>query len=337
MRAWQIAQPTGPGGLSLVEGPDPAPGPGDVVVRTRAVSLNYRDLVVAGGRYGRAPRPGAIPCSDAAGEVAAVGDGVSEVRVGDRVTSTFAPAWLAGQYSVGAAKSALGSGDVPGVLADTIVLPASGVMPINEGLSWQAASTLPCAALTAWHALFEEAPFRPDSTVLTLGTGGVSIFALQFATRAGARVFCTSSHDEKRARLTALGASGTINYREEPQWGDRVRAIAGRDGVDHVIEVGGQGTLAQSLRAVRPGGTITLIGTLAEPSAVQLTPVFMKNIRLQGIMVGSREMYTRMNASLAATGLQPVIDRVFPFENAPAAFEYLASGAHFGKVVVRCS
>ncbi len=334
MRAWQIAQPVGPNGLSLVEMPDPVPGPGDVVVRTRAVSLNYRDLVVVGGRYGRAPQPGAIPCSDAAGEVVGVGTAVPELRIGDRVTSTFAPAWLAGQYSVAAAKSALGSGEVPGVLADTIVLPASGVMPINEGLSFEAASTLPCAALTAWHALFEEAPFRPGTTVLTLGSGGVSVFVLQFAARAGARVFATSSSDAKRERLAGLGAAATLNYRDDAAWGDTVRRMAGRDGVDHVIEVGGQGTLAQSLRAVRPGGSITLIGTLAEPSAVQLTPIFMKNIRLQGIMVGSREMYTRMNASLAATGLQPVIDRVFPFEDAPAAFEYMASSAHLGKIVI---
>jgi NADPH:quinone reductase-like Zn-dependent oxidoreductase len=334
MRAWQIAQPTGPGGLALLEGPDPAPGPNDVVVRTRAVSLNYRDLLVVGGRYGRAPRPGAVPCSDAAGEVVAVGDAVSTVGVGDRVTSTFAPIWLAGQFSVAAGRSALGNGESPGVLADRVVLPASGVVPINDGLSYEAASTLPCAALTAWHALFEEAPFRPGGTVLTLGTGGVSIFALQFATQAGARVFSTSAHDEKCAKLTALGASATINYRDEPQWGDRVRALAGRDGVDHVIEVGGQGTLAQSLRAVRPGGSITFIGSLAEPSAVVLTPIFMKNIRLQGIMVGSREMYVRMNAALAGMRLEPVIDRVFAFEDAPAAFEYQASGAHVGKVVI---
>jgi NADPH:quinone reductase-like Zn-dependent oxidoreductase len=334
MRAWQIIQPVGPRGLSLIEGPDPVPGPTEVVVRTRAVSLNYRDLLVVGGRYGRPPAPGAVPCSDAAGEVLAVGEAVSDVRIGDRVTSTFTPAWSSGQYSVAAARSALGSGEGPGVLSDTIVLPANGVVPMNDGLSFEAASTLPCAALTAWHALFEESPFRPGSTVLTLGTGGVSVFALQFATRAGARVFCTSSREEKRARLAALGAAATLNYRDEPQWGDRVRALVGRDGVDHVIEVGGQGTLAQSLRAVRPGGTITFIGTLAEPSAVQLTPVFMKNIRLQGIMVGSREMYVRMNASLAATSLEPVIDRVFPFEDAPAAFEYLTSGAHFGKIVI---
>jgi 2-desacetyl-2-hydroxyethyl bacteriochlorophyllide A dehydrogenase len=336
MRAWHIVQPIGPAGLSLVEVPDPVPGPADVVVRPRAVSLNYRDLLVVGGRYGRPPAAGAVPCSDAAGEVVQVGAAVADVRVGDRVTSTFAPGWLHGQYSVAAAKTALGSGETPGVLAEAIVLPAHGVMPINDGLSWEAASTLPCAALTAWHALFEEAPFRADCTVLTLGTGGVSIFALQFATHAGARVFATSSSDAKRERLARLGAAATLNYRDDAAWGDTVRRMAGHDGVDQVIEVGGQGTLAQSLRAVRPGGTITLIGTLAEPSAVQLTPVFMKNVRLQGIMVGSREMYARMNASLAATGLQPVIDRVFPFEDAPAAFEYMASGAHFGKVVIRC-
>jgi NADPH:quinone reductase-like Zn-dependent oxidoreductase len=303
-----------------------------VRVHVRAVSLQYRDLLMIQGRYGRvAPRM--VPCSDASGEVTAVGRDVRSVKPGDRVTSTFAPAWLAGGVTLAAAKSALGAGGA-GVLADTFVLPAHGVVPVPAHLSHEEAATLPCAALTAWHALFEEAPFSPGSTVLTIGSGGVSVFALQFATLAGARVLVTTRTPSKADRLRALGAAEVLDTRDEPAWGDRARKLAGGEGVDHVVEVGGHGTFDQSVRAVRLGGTISLIGVLAGPAAVNLTPVLMRNIRVQGVLVGSREMFGRMNAAIAHHALRPVVDRVFPFEAAPAAFRHLESGAHVGKVVV---
>jgi NADPH:quinone reductase-like Zn-dependent oxidoreductase len=334
MRAWQIGETPGTSALAVRDLPDPSPGESGVVVRTRAVSLNYRDLLVVTGRYQKRIPVGAIPCSDAAGDVVAIGPAVSRVRVGDRVTSSFAPAWQRGAFSRAAARSTLGAGENPGVLAERFMLPEDAVVPIPTGLSFEQASTLPCAALTAWHALFEETPIGRGATVLTLGTGGVSIFAVQFALKAGATVIGTSGSAEKLARLSALGASHTIHSREQPLWGDNARELAGGEGVDQVIEVGGQGTLEQSLRAVRFGGTISLIGTLAEPSPINLVPVLMRNIRLQGVMTGSREMFDRMNQGIERWNIQPVIDRTFPFDEAPLAFEYLASGAHLGKIVI---
>lgn len=331
MRAWQIAEPTGPAGLVLVERQDPLPGPGEVVVRTRAISLNYRDLLLITGGYRTRSPTGTVPCSDAAGEVTAVGAGVSRVAVGDRVTSTFAPAWISGPFTA----ASLRSGATSGMLADTFVLREHAVIPPPAAYSDEEAATLPCAALTAWHALFEEAPLPADATVLTMGTGGVSIFAAQFALAAGARVIGTSSRPAKIARLAALGVQHTIDYVQTPAWGDRVRELTGGTGVDQVIEVGGQGTLDQSIRAVRPGGMISLIGVLAGSGSANLTPVLLRNIRLQGVLVGSREMFERMNRSLADRHLVPVIDRVYDFEQAPDAFAHLASGTHVGKVVIR--
>ena len=335
MRVWQVAAPAGPSGLALAERPDPTPGPRDVVVRTRAVSLNYRDLLVISGGYGRQAPPGTIPCSDAAGDVIAAGAEVSRVREGDRVTSTFAPGWQTGALTAAAARTALGLGSTAGVLAESFVLPEQGVLPAPSSLSYEEAATLPCAALTAWHALFEEAPFLPGTTVLTMGTGGVSVFAAQFALAAGGRVVATSSRTDKLARLAALGVRDTINYVETPNWDDRARDLTGGRGVDQVIEIGGEGTLATSIRAVRPGGTISLIGVLAGPGHVALGPLFLRNIRLQGVMVGSREMFERMNAALAVRPLVPVIDRVVGFDEAPAAFAHLAGRTHVGKVVIR--
>jgi NADPH:quinone reductase-like Zn-dependent oxidoreductase len=332
VRAWELVTPAGPDGLVLAERPDADPGPLDVRVRVRAISLQYRDLLMIQGQYGRVT-PRMVPCSDASGEVTAVGSLVRSVKAGDRVTSAFAPAWLAGGLTLAAAKSALGAGGT-GVLADTVVLPEHGVVPVPAHLSHEEASTLPCAALTAWHALFEEAPLAPGSTVLAIGSGGVSVFALQFAAMAGARVLVTTRTPSKVDRLRALGAAEVLEIRDDPAWGDRARRLAGGEGVDHVIEVGGHGTFDQSVRAVRLGGTISLIGVLAGPAPVTLTPVLMRNIRVQGVLVGSREMFTRMNAAIAHHGLRPVVDRVFPFQDAPAAFAHLESGAHLGKVVI---
>ena len=335
MRAWHIGGSPSPDALTLTDDQEVLPGASEIVVRTRAVSLNHRDLLIVAGRYHRRIPAGAVPCSDAAGEIVATGSDVSHARVGDRVLSCFVPLWQQGSCSRAAIGSTLGAGRRPGVLAERIVLPQDAVVQMPRGLSFEEASTLPCAALTAWHALFESGAVSERHSVLTLGTGGVSIFAAQFAARAGATVIATSSSDEKLARLSRLGVSHTINYRDVPLWGERARELAEGDGVDAVVEVGGQGTLEQSLRAVRPGGTVSLVGTLAPPAPISLLPVLMQNIRLQGVMVGSREMFTRMNQAIERWNLTPVIDRVFAFEDAPRAYEYFSSGRHVGKVVIR--
>jgi NADPH:quinone reductase-like Zn-dependent oxidoreductase len=333
MKIWQCGTTAGAGGLRLVEEPAPAPGPLDVVVAVRAVALNYRDLLVTRGDYHRGVVPvGAVPCSDMAGEVTAVGDGVTSVRLGDRVTSHFAPDWQQGRITRKAVRTTLGSGSGPGVLAECVVLHEHAVMAMPAGMTFEQASTLPCAALTAWHALFEEGAFGPGATVVTLGAGGVSTFAVQMAHAVGARVIATTSTAVKAERLREV-----VNYREHPEWGERVRDLAGGEGADLVIEVGGQGTLGESSRAVRPGGTIALIGTLAGPAPLNLAPIFLRNIRVQGVTVGSREMFERMNLAVDAWRLEPVIDRTFPFEAAPDAFEHLAAGRHVGKVVIHVS
>ena len=334
VRVWQLTQPAGADGLTLAERDDPTPGPREVLVRTRAVSLNHRDLLVVRGVYSKRVRHRLVPCSDAAGEVAAVGDGVSAVRAGDRVTTTFIPGWLDGPCPTGASRIAPGAGEVNGVLAEAIVVPEHGIMPAPSHLSFEEASTLPCAMLTAWHALFEEAPPPAPATVLTLGTGGVSVGAVQMALAGGLRVIATSSQDDKLDRVRALGVTDVINYREVGTWGDRARELTGGAGVDNVIEVGGQGTLQQSLRAVRAGGTVSLIGVLSGQAPVDLTPVLMRNVRLQGVLVGSHAMYRRMTSALTAWRLRPIVDRVVPFSNAPEAFRHLASGRHLGKVVI---
>ncbi|MFO7302198.1 MAG: NAD(P)-dependent alcohol dehydrogenase [Acidobacteriota bacterium] len=333
VRAWQIVDG---GVLANMPVRLPEPGPTEVVVRVGAVALNHRDLLVRAGRYGRAVPVGAVPCSDAAGVIAAIGTRVDRVAVGDRVTTVFAPDWHAGTLTRAALRTTLGSGRTPGVLAEYVCLPETAVHPAPACLSIEEAATLPCAALTAWHALFEGGvPIRRNHTVLTIGSGGVSVFALQMAVRAGATVIAVSGSPGKFERLRELGASHVIDRRSEPGWGERARSLTdGEEGVDLVIEVGGQGTLEQSMRAVHPGGTIALIGTLAGPTPVSLTPLLLRNITLAGIMVGSRAMLAAMMSALSDWRLRPVIDTVVPFAEAPAAFERLASGRQFGKVVV---
>ena len=256
------------------------------------------------------------------------------MRVGDRVMSLCVPAWQDGSLSRAAMQSTLGGGTCDGVLAEYVVAGEDALVPVPAGWSHAEAATLPCAGVTAWHALFEEGTPAAGATVLTLGTGGVSMFAIQFAAQAGLRVMATSGHEEKIARLHALGVTATMNYRQEAAWGDRARAMSGGEGVDQVIEVGGQGTLEQSLRAVRPGGTVSLIGNVGGAAAVNLMPILMRNIRLQGVFVGSRAMVGRMTAALASSRLRPIVDRAFAFDDAPAAFEYMAEGRHVGKVVI---
>jgi NADPH:quinone reductase-like Zn-dependent oxidoreductase len=334
MRAYRLHAFTGPEGLKVEYLQSPVPGPGQVLVRIKAVSLNYRDLMISKGVYNPKFRLPLIPLSDGAGEVAVTGSGVSRFRPGDRVASCFMPAWIGGQLDEAKARSALG-GDVNGVLAEEVVMPEEGLVSIPEHLSFEEAATLPCAALTAWHALFVDYAIKPGDTVLTQGSGGVSVFALQFARLAGARVIATSGHSEKLARLKDLGADEGINHKEFPEWDRVVKQLAGGAGVDHVVEVGGAGTLAKSFRAVRLGGHIALIGVLAGLGEVNPMPILMKGIRVQGIFVGSRVMFESMNRAIAVSKLHPVIDRIFPFEDTVSALKHIESGSHFGKVVIQ--
>jgi NADPH:quinone reductase-like Zn-dependent oxidoreductase len=334
MRAYRLHDYGGPDAYRLEELPTPAPGPGEVLVRIRAASLNYRDLLIVKGRYGRnLPLP-LIPLSDGAGEVAEVGPGVTRFKPGDRVAATFMIAWLEGGPSEEKARSALG-GAVDGVLAEARVFPQDALVRIPDHLSYEEASTLPCAAVTAWHALMVGRALNPGETVLVQGTGGVSLFALQFARLAGARVIATSSRDDKLERVRQLGASDTINYKTTPDWDVKARALTGDIGVDHVVEVGGAGTFGKSLRAVRMGGRISLIGVLSGAGDVSFVPILMKNVQVQGIFVGSRAMFEAMNRAITLHQLRPVVDRVFEFDRASEALKYLESGAHFGKVVIR--
>ena len=326
--------PGGPPGLAAVIVADPSPGPSEVVVETRAVSLNHRDVLhLRGGALASALAPDGIPCSDAAGIVVAAGAEVERVRVGDRVVSTFAPRWTAGPYSTSYVRTA-STGAPGGVLAEYWLAPADAVLPMPAGMTFEAASTLPCAALTAWHALFEESAPIAGSTVLTLGTGGVAVFALQFAAWAGMRVVAATSRLDRVERLRALGAHDVVHGETPADVCDAVLRATQHAGVDHVIDVSGQGTLGVSLRMVRDGGIVSLIGALAPPVAVALSPVFLRNIRIQGIVVGSTAMFTRLLEAYA-TGLPaPVVDRIFPFDEAPRAFAHLEQRQHVGKVVI---
>jgi NADPH:quinone reductase-like Zn-dependent oxidoreductase len=334
MRVWAIEEAFGIENLRMIERPEPSPGPGEVLVRVRACSLNFRDLLMVRGIYNpRQPLP-LVPLSDGAGEVVAIGDSVTRVKPGDRVAATFVQDWIAGRIAKALQRTTLG-GPLDGMLAELKVLPAHGLVRVPDHLTFAEAATLPCAALTAWTALVEEGNTRPGDTVLILGTGGVSIFALQFAKVLGARAIVTSSSDEKLARAKALGAAEVINYRKDAAWGKAARDLSGGEGVDLVVEVGGAATLDQSLAAVRPGGTIALIGNLGGATAdVNLLSIFMRGVRVQGILVGHRAGFEAMNRAVAAHGIRPVIDRAFPFDEAPAAFAHLATGDHFGKVVV---
>jgi NADPH:quinone reductase-like Zn-dependent oxidoreductase len=336
MRALEIRGAFGLDNLVLAERPDPRPdqlGPGQVLLRMRAASLNYRDLLTVLGQYNPKQKLPLIPCSDGVGEVVETGAGVTRVAVGDRVCPIFSQRWIAGEPTREKARSTLG-GPLDGTLAERMVIDQQSLVKIPEHLTDEEAASLPCAAVTAWNALIE-AGTKAGDTVLVQGTGGVSLFALQLARLMGARVIATSSRDEKLARVRELGASDGVNYRETPEWGNRVREIAG-DGVDLVIEVGGAGTLEQSLRAVRFGGTIMLIGNLAGLDAhLKLSLVFMQRIRLLGIFVGHRESFEAMNRAIDLHRMRPVIDQVFPLEDARAAFDRMAAGGHFGKICVR--
>ena len=333
MKALVIHTAFGLDNLGFEDRPDPTPAPGQVLVRVRAASLNYRDLLLAKGLYNPKLKFPRVLGSDSAGEVVAVGSGVAKWKPGDRVANCFMPDWESGPITEAAAKSTLGS-DRDGVLSELAVFEEKGLVSIPAGLSFEEAATLPCAAVTAWNAL-TEAACGAGKTVLLQGTGGVSIFALQFAKALGARALITSGHDEKLARARALGADAGVNYKTNPDWEKWAREQTGGTGVDIVVEVGGAGTLDRSLKAVRHGGHVALIGVLAGPGPFNPMAILMKAVRVQGVFVGSRAMFEDMNRLIVAKGIKPVIDRVFPFAETPAAFRHLESGSHFGKVVVK--
>ena len=339
MKAYRITDPTKDpaAALQAVELDRPEPGPGQVRLRIRAASLNFRDLIVAKGGYPRNDHYPTIPLSDAAGEVDALGPGVdsenSDWSVGDRVSPNFLPGWSAGPVSEAAITGALGGG-IDGVLAEYVCVPAASLVRVPEHLSFEQAATLPCAAVTAWNAL-TCSPSRPGETVLLLGTGGVSIFALQLAQLLGLTPIITSSSDEKLEQARALGAAHTINYAKTPEWQDEARRLTDGRGVDRVIEVGGDGTLPRSLAATAVGGTVALIGLLAGGEPPSLLPLLLNAQRIQGIYVGSAALFAEMNRAVSAYRLEPVIDRVFDFDAAPDAYRHLQSQKHLGKVVVR--
>jgi NADPH:quinone reductase-like Zn-dependent oxidoreductase len=335
MRAVELRDSFGIDSLTLVDLPQPRPGPGQVLIQVGACSLNYRDLMMVKGVYNPKLRLPCVPLSDGAGTVAEIGEGVTRVKAGDRVAGIFVQQWLEGKLTEAKARTSLGGGG-PGMLAECVVLHQDGVVPVPEHLSDEEAATLPCSAVTAWHALITSGALQPGDSVLVQGTGGVSLFALQFARLAGARIIVTSSSDAKLERATKLGASAGINYKSTPEWDKAARQLTHDVGLDHIVEVGGAGTLPRSFRAVRMDGQISLIGVLSgNTGEVNPLPVLMKNIRLQGIFVGSREMFEAMNRAISLHKLHPVIDRVFPLEQVKEAFHYLESGAHFGKVCIR--
>jgi NADPH:quinone reductase-like Zn-dependent oxidoreductase len=335
MKAYEV-QEFGIEKLALVDRPDPEPAAGDVLVRFRAASINYRDLMVVQGTYNPRMKVPAVPFSDGAGEVEAVGGGVTKWRVGDRVMPIFAQRWFDGDSSEEKRRTSLGAGaQWDGVLREMGTFSEESVVRVPDHLSFDEAATLPCAALTAWHALAVSGDLRAGQSVLTLGTGGVSIFALQFANLFGARVISTSSSDEKIKKLKDLGAGDAINYREREDWEKDVLEMTGKLGVDHTVEVGGAGTLGRSIAATRIGGHVALIGALTGAGSFNPTTVFMKAIRLQGIFVGSKRMFEEMNKAIAVNKVKPVVDRVFEFAEAREALKYMESGSHFGKIVVR--
>jgi NADPH:quinone reductase-like Zn-dependent oxidoreductase len=333
MRAYRLIGQTGIDGLERVDESMPKPGRRQVLVKVAACSLNYRDLAIATGQYRAGSRANVVPLSDGAGTVVEVGPDVTRVAVGDRVAGCFFQRWVGGAPPADSQASALGGG-IDGMLAEQVVLEDTGVVKIPEHLSLAEAATLPCAALTAWHALVEHGRLTAGRTVLVQGTGGVSTFALQFARLIGAEVIAISSSDEKLAHARTLGASHTINYKTRPDWDAAARDLTGGRGVDQVVEIGGPGTLQKSLGAIAQNGRISIIGGLAGAADINPQPIMLKRANLQGISVGSTEMFEAMNRAIAVGGLKPVIDRTFPFEAAPDAYRHLKSAAHMGKVVI---
>jgi len=334
MKFWQISA-FGIDKLQLSGAPEPAPGPGEILVKVHAVSLNYRDLMMVLGRYNPKMALPRIPVSDGAGEVAAVGEGVTKVKVGQRVAGIFMQNWLEGPADAQKQRGALG-GDIDGMLAEYVVLHENGVVPVPDHLSWEEAATLPCAAVTAWSAVVHAGKIKAGDTVVIQGTGGVSIFALQFAKALGARVLGTSSSDEKLERARKLGLDAGVNYKQKPDWASWILAQTNGEGADLVVEVGGSGTFASSLKAVRIGGTVAQIGVLSQSSEpLNIAPILHKQVHVHGIYVGSRADFLEMNRAIVQNRLKPVVDEEFAFNQAPKALQRMESGAHFGKIVIR--
>lgn len=334
MRAMVMAAP-GLENLRIEERPDPRPGPGQVLVRLRAASLNFRDVLALRGGYGsRQKQAGLVPLSDGAGEVLEVGSGVTRFKAGDRVVNTFFPGWLAGPPAEAFLEEDVG-GLHDGVACEMRLFSQEGLLPIPAGMDFLQAATLPCAAVTAWNAVRAHGGVGPEHVVLTQGSGGVAIFALQFAKAAGARAIAISSSDDKLARLAALGADDGINYRSDAEWGKTARKRTQGCGVDLVVETAGAATLKQSMRAVSLGGMIAVIGMVGGPVAeVQLPLVAMGSLRLHGIAVGSRRHLQEVLQACAQHRIEPVIDRVFPLAELPEAIGHVASGQQFGKVCI---
>jgi NADPH:quinone reductase-like Zn-dependent oxidoreductase len=333
MRSWQLNKgATSLDDMVLVEREKPQPGPGEVLISVRACSINYRDSLIPMGQYmGGVIDRDITPLSDGAGEVEAVGVGVTRFKVGDRVAGTFFQGWDSGIPS--GIYPALGAPPAKGMLSEYVTLPENGLVPLATSLSFEEAATLPCAGVTAWNALMEGyPPVKPGAWVAILGTGGVSLLALQIAKAAGARVIATSSSDEKLERVKAMGADAVVNYRTTPAWGVEAARITG--GVDHVVEVGGQGTLAQSMQAIGFNGEIAIIGVLSREGNVTPRDMMNKAGRMRGIFVGSAAMARSLNTAIDANGIKPVVDKIFSFDDAKAAYAYHASPALFGKVVI---
>lgn len=333
MRVYRFSNTGSFDNLRVVEENEPKPTGREVLVKMRAASFNYRDLMIAKGVYGGGgPQSNLIPLSDGAGEVVATGTEVTQWRKGDRVAGCFFPDWQSGEPSEKDVQRALG-GSVDGVLAEFKIFDENALVRLPKNLSFQEGATLPCAALTAWNALFTERTLQPGQSVLTLGTGGVSLFALQFARMAGAKVFVTSSSDSKLAKAEKLGAYALINYKTHSEWDNEVLRLTENKGVDRVIEIGGPGTLPRSLNALRVGGSIHFLGVLSEGQFNPL-PLIFKSAMVRGIYVGSRAMFEAMNKAIEANNIKPVIDKVFSFNEVKEAYRYMASGAHVGKIVV---
>jgi NADPH:quinone reductase-like Zn-dependent oxidoreductase len=336
MKSYHVNLGAGLDGLVLKEHDIPVPGSREVLIRVRACSLNFRELMILiRGFYPLPVRPDVVPVSDGAGEVVAVGAGVSRAKVGDRVAGAVFPYWIDGSYTREAAAQLGGSLD--GMLTEYALLPEEGIAHIPGHLSFEQAATLPCAGVTAWNALTGGRILLAGDTVLTLGSGGVSLFTLQFAKLFGTRVIATTSSEEKAERLKALGADAVINYRTTPDWHVAVRELTAGQGVDHVVEVGGPGTIVQSIKSTRVSGEVAMVGSLAADSSADVgvqRAAWAGLVTLRSIAIGSRAQFLAMNRAIAVNALKPVIDRVFPFEEAKAAYRYYQEAQPFGKVII---
>lgn len=334
MQAYQLTPGESLNSLRLIDTPEPVAGAHDVTISVKAVSLNFRDLMIAAGQYPVGSDGSVIPCSDGAGQVVAVGDAVTRFKVGDTVAGSFFPDWIAGAQTAAGVARSLGA-NMPGMLAERVVLPETALVKAPAHMSAIEAATLPCAAVTAWNAMFDLGQLKPGQQVLLLGTGGVSIWALQMAHAAGLQSIITSSSDDKLEQARGLGATHTINYRTTPEWQDEVMRLTDGRGVDLVVEVGGEGTLHRSVNSTCMGGLTVLIGGVSGfGGGFDPLSVILGARRMAGIFVGSRAMFEDMNRFLETTGIRPVVDTVFPFAETRAAYEYMSAAKHFGKVVI---